>query len=144
MFCISRGPRFHCAVLIGKSDEIKTTAENFDASSYSTHHGAVDLAEAGRAEDVEQQLLLDAGPHPQEELQSRLQQVDSALGQPLLGVPHRQWQRAALQLHLEESVTIHELQCHPLTAWGITFALPTFSIAPCRPSMGRFGAYWGF
>lgn len=75
----------------------------------STHHTAVDLAEAGRAEDVEQQLLLDAGPHPQEELQPCLQQVDSALGQPLLRVPHRQRQRAALQLHLEESVAAHEL-----------------------------------
>lgn len=72
------------------------------ASSYSTHHGAVDLAEAGCAKDVEQQLLLDAGSHPQEELQPRLQQVNSALGQPLLRVPHCQWQRAALQLHLEE------------------------------------------
>lgn len=55
----------------------------------STHHAAVDLAEARRAEDVEQQLLLDAGAHPQEELQSRLQEVNAAFGQPLLRVPHR-------------------------------------------------------
>lgn len=55
----------------------------------SSHHAAIDLAEARRAEDVEQQLLLDAGAHPQEEMQSRLQEVNSAFGQPLLRVPHR-------------------------------------------------------
>lgn len=44
----------------------------------SSHHAAIDLAEAWRAEDVEQQLLLDTGTHPQEELQSRLQEVNSA------------------------------------------------------------------
>lgn len=80
----------------------ETVVDNCDALSHSTHHGAVDLAEAGCAKDVEQQLLLDACSHPQEELQPCLKQVDSALGQPLLRVPHSQWQRAALQLHLQE------------------------------------------
>lgn len=72
-----------------------------ESRSASSHHARVYLAEARRAEDVEQQLLLDAGSHPQEEVESRLQEVNSAFRQPLLRVPHRHRQRPAFQLRLE-------------------------------------------
>jgi len=68
---------------------------------FSSHQARVDLAEARRAEDVEQQLLLSAGAHPQEDVQPRLQEVDSAFRQPLLRGPHCHWQRAALKLCLK-------------------------------------------
>lgn len=69
--------------------------------SISPHHAGVDLTKARRAEDVEEQLLLDAGSHPQEEVEPRLQEVNSAFGQPLLRVPHCHGQRPAFQLHLQ-------------------------------------------
>lgn len=49
----------------------------------SSHHARVNLAEARRAEDVEQHLLLDAGPYPQEEVEACLQEVHSTFRQPL-------------------------------------------------------------
>lgn len=52
--------------------------------SVPSHHARVYLAEARRAEDVKQQLLLDAGSHPQEEVETRLQDVNSAFRKPLL------------------------------------------------------------
>lgn len=69
---------------------------------FSSHHARVDLAEARRAEDVEEQLLLDAGPHPQEEVEPRLHQVNSAFRQSLLRVSHCYWQRAAFQFYLKQ------------------------------------------
>lgn len=93
-------PHFHTRTelnrLVPTQEELHTT--NWTGPS---HHARVDLAEARRAEHVEEQLLLNAGPHPQEEVEPRLHQVDSALRQPLLGVSHCDRQTAAVQLYLE-------------------------------------------
>ena len=66
-----------------------------------SHHARVDLAEALCAKDVEEQLLLNAGSHPQEEVEPRLHEVNSTFRQPLLRVPHCHWQRSTFQLDLK-------------------------------------------